>query len=70
MNQDIDKIIDNIYDPKIENPEYQSLMKVCIKAWIRQGIDEGIRIGQEELALEIDRTVKKYINPNKTVVII
>lgn len=66
----IDEIINRIYDPKIENPEYQTLMASCIKAWLRDAVDSGIQLGREDFAIEIDKTVKKYMNPNAHIVIL
>lgn len=65
----IKKIVDEIYDPKMEDPRYQTLMASCIKAWIRNGIEEGIKLGREELALELDITIKKNMNPGAKVII-
>ena len=66
----IDEIVNDIYDPKIEDPKYQTLMASCIKAWLSDAVNRGIVLGKEELALEIDRSTKTYMNPNATVVII
>ena len=64
------RIVDEIYDSKIEDPEYQSLMRSVIRAWIFNGIAEGVRIGKEELALELDIVIQKARNPNvKTIAI-
>jgi len=65
----IEKIADEIYDPQIEDPEYQTLMASCIKAWIRNGIEQGIQLGKEELALELDVTIKKNMSPGAKVLI-
>ena len=67
---EINKIVDDIYDPKIEDPEYQTLMRSCIRAWIRNGIERGMVLGKEEFALEIEKTSKKYMNPNEGVFVL
>ena len=69
MNK-IDQIVNNIYDPKIEKQKYQTLMRSCIKAWLRDAVGQGIKLGEEEFALEIKKTSKKYMNPNATVILI
>ena len=38
----ITKIVDDIYDPKIEDPEYQKFMRSCIKAWLRDAVEKGM----------------------------
>jgi len=65
----MDKIIDDIYDTKIENPKYQTLMRSCIKAWIRDGINRGIVLGREELALELEKTIQRNLNPDSKVLV-
>ena len=65
----INKIVNKIYDPKIEEPEYQILMRSCIKAWIRNGVEEGIQLGRERLALELEITIKKSMAPGQKVVV-
>ena len=64
------KIVDDMYDPKIEDPEYQKVMRSVIKAWIREGIREGIKIGKQELALELDIIIQKSRDPMVKAVVI
>ena len=64
----ISEIIDDIYDPKIEDPEYQTLMRSCIKAWIRDGVERGIQLGREDCALEMCVAIKKHMNPRRKLI--
>lgn len=66
----MDKIIDEIYDPKIEKPEYQTMMRSCIKAWIGEAYRKGIQAGKEELALELKVELEKKMHPDAAVYII
>ena len=66
---DIESIISDIYDPKIEEPEYQALMGSCIRAWLRDAIARGIILGREELAVELEKTIKKSLNPGAHIVV-
>ncbi len=66
----IDDIVNDIYDPKIEDPTYQSLMALCIKAWLQDALSRGIALGREELALEMETSLKKSMNPDATIVVV
>ena len=70
MGEKIDRIVANIYDPEIENPEKQQFLRLVIKAWIRDGIIQGMRLGREDLAFELETTIKKSLAPGAKVVII
>ena len=70
MKNKIDEIVNDIYDPKVEDPKYQTLMALCIKAWLSDAVRRGIVLGREDLALEIDCSVKKYMNPGASVFIV
>ena len=63
----ITKIVDDIYDSKIEDPEYQKFMRSCIKAWLRDAVEKGMILGKEEFALEMEKLSKKYMNPDAIV---
>ena len=65
----IDEIVNDIYDPTIEDPKRQGLMASCVKAWIRDAVNRGIVLGREEFAFEIETVVKKYMNPYTKVVV-
>ena len=64
-----DDIVDDIYDPKIEKREYQALMRSVIKAWIRDAVGRGVVLGREDLALELDMTIKKAMDPGAKVIV-
>lgn len=66
----MDKIIDEIYDPKIEKPEYQTMMRSCIKAWMRDAYEKGVQAGKESLALKLRQELEREMNPADTVCII
>ena len=66
----IDQIVNDIYDPKIEDPEYQTLMRLCIKAWLHDAVGRGIRLGREDFALEVEKLSKKYMSPDAGVFVI
>ena len=66
----MDKIIDEIYDPKIEKPEYQTMMRSCIKAWLREAYQRGFQAGKEELALKLRQELEREMNPGAAVCII
>ena len=65
----IDDIVEDIYDPEIEIPERQALIRSCIKAWLRDAINRGIELGKADLALELEVTIKKSMNPGMKVLI-
>lgn len=66
----MDQIIDEIYDPKIEKPEYQSMMRSCIKAWIGEAYRRGVQAGKEELALKLRLELEREMNPGATIAVI
>lgn len=66
----MDKIIDEIYDPKIEKPEYQTMMRSCIKAWIGDAYQRGVQAGKEELALKLRLELEREMNPGASIAII
>jgi len=53
----IDKIVANIYDPTIETQAGQPFLSSVIKAWLKDAISQGIALGREDLALEIEKTI-------------
>ena len=65
----VDEIVNKIYDPQIEDPEYQGLMASCIKAWLRDAVLRGMQLGEEELAIKLDTTIKKHMNPGSKVIV-
>jgi len=66
----IDDIVDAIYDPEIEKPEKQKLMRLCIKAWLRDATLKGIAVGRNDLALEIETAIKKSLYPGVAVFVV
>ena len=66
----VDEIVNDIYDPQIEDPEYQTLMATCIRAWIRDAIHRGFKIGVQDFALKIETLTKQHKDPNNEVVVI
>jgi len=68
MNK-MDEIVNEIYDPEIEKPERQIFMRSCIKAWLHDAINKGVAIGKNDLALDIDTTIKKAMFPGSAVCI-
>lgn len=68
MNE-IDEIVEDVYDSTLENPERQALMRSCIKAWLRDAIRRGMVLGREELAIELEVTIKENLNPGASVAV-
>lgn len=66
----IGDIVNDIYDPKIEDPKHQGLMASCIRAWLRDAVFRGMDLGRGDLALELDKTIKKNMNPGETVIVL
>ena len=66
----IDQIVNDIYDPKIEDPQFQTFMRACIKSWLHDAINQGIALGRADIAIELEATIKKAMNPGASVVII
>lgn len=65
----IDDIVDDIYDSEIEDTEKQTLIRSCIKAWLRDAVSRGIEVGRNDLALELETTIKKNLYPESKVVV-
>jgi len=65
----IAEIIDSIYDTKIEDPKRQTLMRSCIKAWLRDAVMRGIVLGRSDLAIELETTIKKAMHPDMKVLV-
>ena len=57
----IEEIVNDIYDPVIEDTKQQSLMRTCIRAWIRDAVGRGFDLGMKEMSLEIERFSKRRI---------
>lgn len=70
MYPNVDEIINSIYDCKIEQKEYQTLMRSVIKAWLREAFQRGQTFGKEELALELRIKLESEMNPNEAVMVI
>jgi len=63
----VDDAANDIYDPIIEQPKYQIFISSIIKAWLRDAFCRGVISGREELALELETTIKKNLNPDSFV---
>ena len=55
----IDKIVNDIYDPEIEDSAKQALMPSIIKSWLRNAASQGVLLGRQEFADLVEVTIKQ-----------
>ena len=65
LSRKINKIADDLYSPEIQNNLHtESLFRSVLKSLFRSAVIEGIEIGKNELALELEKTILKNRDPN------
>ncbi len=63
-------VINDIYDAKIEDPKYQTLMRSIIKAWLQDAYNRGYEQGQKDFLSDVEVYMKRKVFPGKTIFVV
>ena len=72
MEEEIETIVNNIYDPVIEGKDstpYNGIIGSVVKAWLRQAVRGGIKLGRKEMGLKIEEIIQESLNPDYRVIV-